>query len=279
MKADATITVHRADTSEAYGVAVERVIRQMKANVAEPLVLDQIAEIAAISKFHLVRVFDEITGTTPHHFLACLRMQRAKELLLNSGISITDVCLDVGYNSLGTFSKTFSELVGLSPQEFRSMPKRLSAKQFATAIWRYLGARGKILSPAIEGVVEGGRAVKGFTFVGTFTRGVPQGVPASGTVMINRGAFRIERPAVPEFHLMAALVPFSANLADMSVNLPISQVASLRVREGLTPATEKHSLRLRPLRSTDPPIVLALPALPPFRGNAGIGSRSGAFVE
>jgi AraC-like DNA-binding protein len=271
MKADAIIPEHRADTSEAYEAAVERVIRRMKSNIAEPLALDQIAEIAAISKFHLVRVFDEITGTTPHHFLACLRMQRAKELLLNSKISITDVCLEVGYNSLGTFSKTFSELVGLSPQDFRAMPKRLSAKQFATAIWRYLAARGKIAGPAIEGVVEGTHSTKGFTFVGTFTRGVPQGVPASGTVMISKGPFRIERPEVPEYHLMAALVPFSAKLADMAVNLPISQVASLRIRNSMVPPTEKPSLRLRPLRPTDPPIVLALPALPPFQkvnGNA-----------
>src|SRR4030066_175369 len=61
--------------------------------------------------------FDEITGTPPHHFLACLRMQRAKELLLQSESSITDICLEVGYTSLGSFSTTFRELVGFSPQE------------------------------------------------------------------------------------------------------------------------------------------------------------------
>src|SRR5580704_6577853 len=93
MKADLAIIGHRADTTEAYSVAVERVIRHMKANLVEPLVLDQIAAVAAISKFHLVRVFDELTGTTPHHFLSCLRMQRAKELLLNSESPITEVCL------------------------------------------------------------------------------------------------------------------------------------------------------------------------------------------
>jgi hypothetical protein len=92
--------------------------------------------------------------------------------------------MEVGYNSLGTFSKTFSELVGLSPQEFRAMPKRLTAKQFATAIWRYLAARKKISGPTIEGVIEGPGRPKGFTFVGTFTKGVPLGVPISGTVMI-----------------------------------------------------------------------------------------------
>ena len=95
--------------------------------------LDHLAHIAAISKFHLVRVFDEITGTTPHHFVACLRMQRAKELLLKPDASITEVCLEVGYASLGTFSKTFSALVGVSPQQFRALPKRLTLAQFARA--------------------------------------------------------------------------------------------------------------------------------------------------
>ena len=260
------IAPHRSDTVEANQVSVERAIRQMKERLAEPLDLDQLARIAAISKFHLVRVFDEITGTTPHHFLACLRVQRAKELLLQSGSSITDVCFAVGYNSLGTFSKTFGELVGVSPQEFRALPQRLTAKQFATAIWRYLAARKRISGPVIEGVVEGPGRLKGFVFVGTFPRGVPLGVPVSGTVRIGCGKFRIARPALPEFHLLAAFVPLSAKLAEMVVNLPISLVASRRVPQGQETPPEKHPLRLRPLRPTDPPIVLALPALPPLRG-------------
>src|SRR5438067_178861 len=115
---------HRTDTSEAYEKAVVRVIAHMKAHLEQPLELNQLAEIAIISKFHLVRIFDEITGTTPLHFLSCLRIQRAKEILLSSDRSITDICLEVGYTSLGSFSKTFNFLVGLSPQQFRAMPRR-----------------------------------------------------------------------------------------------------------------------------------------------------------
>jgi len=94
---------------------------------------------------------------------------------------------------------------------------------------------------------------------------VPLGVPLSGTVLLGRGKFRIERPALPEFHLLAALLPLSASLAEMAANLPISLVASQRVPNGPDTPSEKHVLRLRPLRPTDPPIVLALPALPPLR--------------
>ncbi len=265
VKIDFATDTHRAGTVEANQTSVERAIRHMKEHLAEPLDLDELAQIAAISKFHFVRVFDETTGTTPHHFLSCLRIQRAKERLLDSTASITDVCLEVGYNSLGTFSKTFSELVGLPPQEFRGMPGRLTAKQFATIIWRYLASRKKITGPTIEGVVDGPRQPKGFVFVGTFTRGVPLGVPFSGTVMMGRGKFRIERPTVPEFHLLAALVPLSASLTSMMANIPISFVASLRVQNDETNPSAKPRLHLRPLRLTDPPIVLALPALPPLR--------------
>lgn len=256
---------HRADTVAAYQKSIEKVIACMKARLEEPLDLDQLALIALMSKFHLVRVFDELTGTTPRHFLACLRVQRAKELLLVPDASITDVCMEVGYASLGTFSKTFNSLVGVSPQEFRAMPKRLTVKQFATAVWRYLASNRRISGPRLEGVVENPSGVRGFIFVGAFTEGVPQGVPFSGTVMVKPGAFRIERPVIPEFHLMAVLVPFTANLSAMVASLPVGLVASLRVRNSATGSLEKPTLVLRQLRATDPPILLALPALPPWR--------------
>jgi AraC-like DNA-binding protein len=265
MNAVVPIAPHRADTVEAYRNSIERVIRHMKANLAEPLDLDQLATIAAISKFHLVRVFDELTGTTPRHFLSCLRMQRAKELLFSSPAGITEICLEVGYSSMGSFSRIFSDLVGLSPQEFRAMPKRLTTAQFARAIWRYLASRRKFSGPTFDGIVDGPARPRGFTFVGAFTGGVPQGVPDSGTVLIKHGTFRLQCPKVSEFHLMAVLVPFSAKFTDMAANLPVGLVASLRLRTDDLDQSGKPCLHLRPMRTTDPPIVLALPALPPLR--------------
>ena len=236
----------------------------MKRHLAEPLDLDEIARIATMSKFHFVRVFDETTGTTPHHFLSCLRVQRAKELLLNTDSSITEVCMEVGYASLGTFSKTFSSLVGFSPYEFRTMPRRLNAVQFATTVWRFLASKRREKGPQLEGVVEGPSRPRGFTFVGAFDKGVPQGVPYSGTVLLGQGTFSIKRPVTAEFHLMAVLVPFSAKLTEMVTQLPVGLVASLRVENSEMPRGTKPVLNLRPLRPTDPPILLALPALPPL---------------
>ena len=259
-------TLHRADTVEVYQAAVERVISHMKLHLEDAFDLDHIAQLAAISKFHFVRVFEEITATTPHHFLACLRVQRAKELLLNSKSPITQICLEVGYASLGSFSATFSALVGVSPQQFRTLPKRLTPTQFAKAVWHFLASDRKVVGRVLEGVVEGPGNVRGFTFVGAFTTGVPQGMPFSGTVLLAPGRFRIQRPEAPEFHLLGAFIPLSADLSTIVTTLPVGMVASLRVQSTDAEATSKPRLRLHPLRVTDPPIVLALPALSPWRG-------------
>jgi AraC-like DNA-binding protein len=257
---------HRADTEAAYTKAIERVIQHMKEHLDEPLDLEQLAWAAATSKFHFVRVFDQVTGTTPHHFLACLRVQRAKELLLSTDAPITDICLQVGYSSLGSFSRTFSSLVGVSPQEFRSLPRRLNPVQFGKAVWHFLASDQEVAPPLLQGEVQGPARPRGFTFVGAFTKGVPQGVPFSGTVLMKPGPFRIQNPALPEFHLLAAFIPLSANLTTIVTTLPIRLVASLRVQADNPDLNLQPRLRLRPLRPTDPPIVLALPALPPWRG-------------
>ena len=102
--------------------------------------------------------------------------------------------------------------------------------------------------------------------MGVFTGGVPQGAPFSGTVMLKRGGFCLARPDIAEFHLLAALIPFSADLTAIVATLPIGLVASQRVQNTGAKNLETSCLRLRPLRVTDPPIVLALPALPPWRG-------------
>ncbi len=261
-KTELATTPHRVDTVEAYEGSVERAIAQMRAHLDEPLDLDRLAQAAAMSKFHFVRIFDEVTGTTPHHFLACLRVQRAKELLLRSEASVTDICLAVGYTSLGSFSKTFRELVGFSPQEFRDMPRKLNKLDFAKSIWGFLAARYQPVGPHFAGAVDGPARPRGFTFVGTFTKGVPLGIPYSGTVVLGRGNFRIKRPVIPEFHLMAVLVPFTVDFNSIMATLPVGLVASLRVQNADLDAGLKPRLRLRPLRPTDPPIVLALPALP-----------------
>jgi AraC-like DNA-binding protein len=120
----ANLQSHRPDTVAAREAAVEKVINHIRCNLTDSswdadLSLDALCRQGGYSKSHFISVFEEVTGTTPHHFLASLRMQRAKDLLLSTNRSVTEISLEIGYNSFPTFSRTFSAIVGLAPSEFR----------------------------------------------------------------------------------------------------------------------------------------------------------------
>ncbi len=86
---------------------------------SHPLDIANLAEIACVSEAHFIRTFRGTFGETPHRYLQRRRVERAMFKLCETQRSITDVCLDVGFNSLGTFSRTFREVVGVSPSEYR----------------------------------------------------------------------------------------------------------------------------------------------------------------
>jgi AraC-like DNA-binding protein len=89
------------------------------AHHAESLFLADLASEAAISPYHFLRLFREAFGATPHQYLIDVRIERAKTLLAAEHGSVTDVCLDVGFSSLGSFSALFARRVGRSPSDWR----------------------------------------------------------------------------------------------------------------------------------------------------------------
>ncbi len=91
----------------------------MDRTYAQPLDVAALARIAGASQAHFIRTFRDTFGETPHRYLQRRRVERAMFLLRETDRSVTDVCLDVGYTSLGTFSRTFREIVGQSPLEYR----------------------------------------------------------------------------------------------------------------------------------------------------------------
>jgi AraC-like DNA-binding protein len=86
---------------------------------AEPVTLADCALEAGLSPWHLLRTFRAVFGETPKEFHTRLRLERAKHLLTVTDRSVTDVCFDVGFSSLGTFSVLFKQQIGISPREFR----------------------------------------------------------------------------------------------------------------------------------------------------------------
>jgi AraC-like DNA-binding protein len=73
-----------------------------------------------MSKAHFSRRFREVYGETPYSYLMTRRIERAKALLRRRDLSVTDVCFEVGWTSLGSFSARFTELVGESPSKYRA---------------------------------------------------------------------------------------------------------------------------------------------------------------
>jgi AraC-like DNA-binding protein len=86
---------------------------------AQPLDIPALARVALVSEAHFVRTFRATFGETPHRYLQRRRVERAMALLRNTDRSVTDICWAVGFSSLGTFSRTFSDIVGRSPSAFR----------------------------------------------------------------------------------------------------------------------------------------------------------------
>ena len=91
----------------------------MDRTYAQPLDIRTLAQIAHVSESHFIRTFRATFGETPHRYLQRRRVERSMFLLRETGRSVTEICLDVGFTSLGTFSRTFSDIVGRSPTEYR----------------------------------------------------------------------------------------------------------------------------------------------------------------
>ena len=91
-----------------------------------PLSLDQISEKACFSRYHFLRLFRQAFNKTPHQYLIERRIEKAKELLGDDELRVTDVCFEVGFQSLGSFSTLFHKTVGQAPVTYR---ERVQAKR------------------------------------------------------------------------------------------------------------------------------------------------------
>src|ERR1700754_3026638 len=92
----------------------------MDREYARPLDVDTLAQAALMSTAHFARQFRATYGETPYSYLMTRRIERAKLLLRRGDLSVTEVCLEVGCTSLGSFSARFTELVGETPTAYRA---------------------------------------------------------------------------------------------------------------------------------------------------------------
>jgi AraC-like DNA-binding protein len=102
---------------------------------AEPLDICALARIAHISEAHFIRTFRATFGETPHRYLQRRRVERSMFLLRETNRTVTDICVEVGFTSLGTFSRTFRDIVGESPSAYRRRIDRTAVPSCFVMSW------------------------------------------------------------------------------------------------------------------------------------------------
>jgi AraC family transcriptional regulator len=109
----------RASTREELYRRLHRAKEFIAASFEEPITVDKMAGVACLSTNHFLRTFQQAFRQTPHQFLTAQRLERARWLLLHTDLPVTEVCLSVGFESLGSFSSLFRRKLGVSPEKFR----------------------------------------------------------------------------------------------------------------------------------------------------------------
>ena len=255
----------REDTLASHRRAVERVITTARERLGEPISLRDMSRVAYISAFHFNRVFHEITGLPPAKFISAMRLDEAKRLLLNTQLSVTDICFEVGYNSLSTFTRRFNQRVGLGPREFRYLAERITPASVESLCAHYADRTGRAtLHASVEGFVDSAKHGGGLIFVGLFHAHIPQSRPVGGALLTSPGAFRIGRVPDGAYHLLAAALPNAGDtlgylLPDSSKLLVGAGNGPVIVQQGR--ASGLFNISLRPMALTDPPLLISLPFL------------------
>ncbi|MFC7790371.1 helix-turn-helix transcriptional regulator [Microbacterium sp. MAHUQ-60] len=102
--------------------ALRRVRDRIDREYARPLDVESLAQGVHMSAGHLSRRFKQTFGESPYSYLMTRRIERAMALLRRGDLSVTEVCFEVGFSSLGTFSTRFAELVGVPPSAYKADP-------------------------------------------------------------------------------------------------------------------------------------------------------------
>lgn len=103
---------------------LRRALEFMHDNYGRELALEEIAAAAYLSEYHFARLFKQITGATPHVYLANLRIEKARRLLVETTLPIIEIAAMVGYQSQSHFSKIFKSVTGLTPRAYRDSSRR-----------------------------------------------------------------------------------------------------------------------------------------------------------
>ncbi|MDI2027114.1 AraC family transcriptional regulator [Saccharopolyspora sp. TS4A08] len=243
-------------------VAVEAA-RFIAGHAREPITLSDVADHVGYSPFHLARAFERAHGQPPGKFLAAHRFQRAKRLLLETDERVSDICCEVGFSSVGTFTRRFTADIGLSPVQFRRLPDLLSDAPPRPVMTGETGAGGTVtgavhLAPDALLALGGEAAI----YVGLFPQRAPRGVPVVGALLDELGCFALTGIAAGTYWLLATAFSARAEHTEQLVpgwNVVGGSPAPVRIGPGRRPEDREITLRVVPPWSA--PVLVALPPL------------------
>lgn len=244
---------------------IDEAIDFIQQNLDEPLPLSRLARHVAFSSFHFSRIFKERIGLPPLYYVSSLRLQRAKDLLLNSSLSVRQIGLEIGQQSLGTFTTRFTERVGMTPGEFRQSEPE--ADRYIRALrelrdWREQVAVSVEAGVRVTGTVVTDEPFDGFVLIGLFNKPIPEGLPTYGTLLPDLGRFSFSGVKPGIYYMMATSIDWRMQARDSL--LPHATLRS-RSRSPLIigPGTEPppQQVKLYPPSPGDPPILISLPVL------------------
>lgn len=243
---------------------MDQIIAYIQQHIDDELPLGKLAGQAAYSPYHFTRLFKDKMGISPLYYVSSLRLQKAKDLLLNTNLSIRDIGMEIGQQSLGTFTTRFTHKVGMTPAQFRNT---------ATEADRYLELlkqldnwrTPEISQPnhiTVRGTVRSEHAFEGVVLIGLFPKPIPEGFPLYGTLIGSLGEFAMPDVKPGIYYLMATTISWGTDAKKMllpQTTLRTRSKTAIRVQSS---ADVPHlDVTLHPPSLDDPPILISLPVL------------------
>lgn len=245
---------------------IDEVIAYIHQHLYEPLTLSRLAGYVAYSPYHFTRIFKEQIGLSPQYYVSALRLQKAKDLLLRTNLGVRDIGLEIGQQSLGTFTTRFTERVGMTPTEFRNSKVRadnLFRSLQTLDDWRTpLFSSGNHQFGTIEGTVQAELPFEGVVLIGLFAKPIPEGLPLYGTLLSSLGDFCFTGVTPGAYYLMATSVSWGMEAIDFLLPQTTLRTRSLKpiIVEPYSEVPHQQVVLHAP-RLDDPPILISLPVL------------------
>lgn len=243
---------------------INEAIAYIHRNIEEPISLSILAKHVGYSPYHFIRLFKTQTGLSPYYYISSLRLQKAKDLLIHTNLTVRDIAQQIGQQSLGTFTTRFGEKIGVTPSRFRIQQNLAETYLKQLKDLPEIGGveKHRANHTGVVGSVHSALPFEGVIFIGLFHKPIPESIPVYGTLMMSLGEFQFSNVKPGTYYLMATSI--SWKMKSLDILLP---QANLRTRHHEPIVIEsneelhRQQVTLYPPSLDDPPILISLPLL------------------